>query len=113
MRELAHIGFADDPIASHSAQFPLARPDNTVSHDRPSPVGVRPWNLRAMTAPPTADWPIGRYSYNHETQTVVDEMGRPLTMGDPTAYKRSNNDGDEGPSEDWKNDFCPDEPYGA
>ena len=25
--------------------------------------------------------------------------------------RRGNNDGDEGPSEDWKYDFCPDSPY--
>jgi len=41
------VGFADDPIASHSAQFGLCRPMGTPpGDDAPSAVGVRPWNLR-------------------------------------------------------------------
>jgi hypothetical protein len=40
-------GFADDPVASHSAQFGLGRPMGMqAGRDVPSPAGVRPWNLR-------------------------------------------------------------------
>jgi hypothetical protein len=44
------IAFADDPSASHSAQFGLGRPmDSAAPQDAPSPVGARPWNLRTAT----------------------------------------------------------------
>ena len=53
------------------------------------------------------------FSYSHEQQLVVGEDGRPLigtTMADPSADSVSDNDGDEGRSEDWKYDFVPDYP---
>jgi hypothetical protein len=44
--------FTDDPVASHSARFGLARPlDAPAGTDEPSPPGVRPWNLRAARPP--------------------------------------------------------------
>jgi putative ATP-grasp target RiPP len=103
--------FADDPIASHSAQFGLARPtDIPASYAAPSPVGVRPWNLRAAQ-------PLGRragvisWRYDHDRQVAVTPDGRPLTAsGDATADSVSTLDGDEGPSEDWTYDFHPDSP---
>lgn len=104
------IAFADDPIASHSAQFPLARPSSTRSDDQPSREEVRPWVLRAMAAPPVADRPSGAYSYSHVTQTAVSADGLPLVDG-PTANSVTSGDGDEGPSEDWTYDFAPDSPY--
>lgn len=40
---------ANDPVASGSEQFGLARPRHAAPcHDLPSPVGIRPWGLRGM-----------------------------------------------------------------
>lgn len=51
------------------------------------------------------------FTYDHGRQMALDRKGRPLTAADPTADKVSSNDGDEGPSEDYNNDFCPDSPF--
>jgi hypothetical protein len=50
------------------------------------------------------------FGYDHDTQVAVDVHGRPLLAADPIANKASSNDGDEGPSEDFTYDFCPDMP---
>ncbi|GDY29856.1 hypothetical protein [Gandjariella thermophila] len=50
----AAAGFAFDPIASHSGQFPLGAPFDRTSTDQPSRAGVRPWALRGMLAQPPA-----------------------------------------------------------
>lgn len=50
---------------------------------------------------------------DHRTQTAVDDTGRTLVAAEPTANKASSNDGDEGPSEDFTYDFCPDHPTQA
>lgn len=108
--------FADDPIASHSAQFPLARPLGVVGDDLPSPDGVRPWNLRALhVAPENASLrPIG--SYDHDRQVTITADGTTLVGGkkgdqqEATADSVSDNDGDEGRAEDWTYDFAGDFP---
>jgi hypothetical protein len=53
------------------------------------------------------------FYYDHNTQVAVDANGRPLLAADPTANKVSSSDGDEGPSEDFTYDFCPDMPNPA
>jgi putative ATP-grasp target RiPP len=105
------VGFEDDPIASHSAQFGLARPmDTPASQDAPSPVSVRPWNLRAVTAVPHSRT-VRMWRYDHDRQIAVTPDGQPITeIIDATAESRSNLDGDEGPNEDWTYDFHPDDP---
>lgn len=107
--------FAEDPVASDSAQFPLARlmgtPDNT---DAPSPDTVRPWGLRGMNALSSTEQRITTWRYDHERQVAVDGDGTPLNetrIGPPTANKVTSNDGDEGPSEDFTYDFAPDAPF--
>ncbi|GAA5154467.1 hypothetical protein GCM10023321_26320 [Pseudonocardia eucalypti] len=103
--------FAHGPIASHSAQFGLARPtDIQAGNAAPSPVGVRPWNLRGAQ-------PLGRaagvtsWRYDHDRQIAVTPEGFPVTAdGEASADSVSTLDGDEGPSEDWKYDFHPDSP---
>jgi hypothetical protein len=104
--------FADDPIASHSAQFGLARPMGTpVGHDVPSPPGIRPWNLRGAQTMSGGGIRLGPWYYDHERQRSFASDGHPVTeIVDASAESVSNNDGDEGPSEDWKYDFCPDHP---
>jgi hypothetical protein len=105
--------FADEPIASSSAQFPLARPFGARldGADTPSPVGVRPWNLRWLTPQSSASEGLPQdWAYDHERQVATDGNGQLLIDGDPSAKSVSNNDGDEGPSEDWSYDFAPDDP---
>src|ERR1700759_1790308 len=103
-------GFADDPIAPHSAQFPLGRIDGRTDAT-PSDPTVRPWGLRGMRPARQQGDPVrATFHYDHGTQTARDETGRTLVAAEPTANKASSNDGDEGPSEDFTYDFCPDCP---
>jgi putative ATP-grasp target RiPP len=107
--------FAEDPIASDSAQFPLARPMGTPDNtDMPSPGGVRPWGLRGMEVPLNAGQRIKVWRYDHERQVAVDGDGTPLSearMEQPTVNKVTSSDGDEGPMEDYTYDFAPDAPF--
>ena len=108
----------DDPIASASGQFPLAAPRGMApSGDTPSPVGVRPWGLRnlSIAVPPRDVDPWAMARYDHDQQLAVDASGAPLIMtGPPTANTTSNVDGEDPPSsEDWHNDFYPDDPFQA
>jgi len=106
-------GFVDDPVASHSAQFGLGRPMGIpAGRDAASPAGVRPWNLRAARVMgPGAR--VGAWRYDHDRQIAVTLDGRlvlEVVAADPTADSATDLDGDEGKSEDWTYDFCPDEP---
>jgi len=105
--------FAHGPIASDSAQFPLGAPFDRTSHDEPSSAAVRPWSLRGMQQQPdVTERPRKTFRFDHQTQMTVDTEGRPLIeAGDPTVKNKTNNDGDEGPSEDFSYDFVPDEPF--
>lgn len=103
-------GFADDPFASHSAQFPLGAPMDRVSSDQPSSSDVRPWGLRGMQLPDAAVNSARKFHYDHASQTAMDDSGRPLITA-ATANKVTNNDGDEGPSEDFTYDYVPDDPF--
>jgi putative ATP-grasp target RiPP len=82
----------------------------------PSSVGIRPWGLRHLTAATTDDLTVlSGVRYDHDKQLAVDPSGTPLiTMGPPTAQTTSTVDGEDPPSsEDWHNDFHPDEPFQA
>jgi putative ATP-grasp target RiPP len=107
--------FAEDPIASDSAQFPLARPMGTPDNtDIPSLDSVRPWGLRRMKILPGTGRQIRIWRYDHERQVAVDGDGTPLNqtrMEQPTADKVTSSDGDEGPMEDYIYDFAPDVPF--
>lgn len=112
------IAGIDDPIASASGQFPLGAPSGTPSaEDVPSPVGLRPWGLRNLTVSDRAkdgeSTTVTRF--DHERQLAVDASGVPLiAVGPPTAHTTASTDGEDGPSsEDWINDFHPDEPFQA
>lgn len=62
--------------------------------------------------PNKTDQPLPAWRYDHERQIAVDLDGvgiNELRM-DPSADSVSNNDGDEGPNEDWVHDFMPDTP---
>ncbi|MCA1695480.1 MAG: hypothetical protein LC749_12530 [Actinobacteria bacterium] len=106
------VGFTDDPIASHSAQFGLGRPMGVpAGHDAPSPVGVRPWNLQQAQVMSGRGARLGAWRYDHNRQIAVTLDGRPImeiAAADPSATSTSDLDGDEGKSEDWTYDFCPD-----
>jgi putative ATP-grasp target RiPP len=106
--------FASDPVASASGQFALCRPTVDVPvAEVPAETGVRPWGLRAMTAARPTDSRLPTFRYDHVRQVAVleDGSGRRLVdavAGPPTAQ---NVDGEDPPSsEDWKNDFAPDDP---
>ncbi|MGB6161938.1 MAG: hypothetical protein WCF33_18170 [Pseudonocardiaceae bacterium] len=109
-------GFADDPVASHSAQFGLGRPmGSPAGHDVPSVVGVRPWNLRGARVMDRGDTRLGVWRYDHDRQLALTLDGHLITeivAADPSAGSVTDLDGDEGKSEDWKYDFCPDESGG-
>lgn len=103
--------FSEEPVVSDSGQFPLARPMRTPDNtDAVSPAAVRPWGLRGMLTMSRSGKPALDWRYDHERQIAVDSDGNPLRMNEPTAHKVTNNDGDEGPSEDFTHDFAPDTP---
>lgn len=104
----------DDPLAPCGEQFPLTRPDTApTSWDEPSPAGVRPWGLRRM-GPVTPTGQGVAWGYDHERQLATGLDGTALldlTAGPPTAPTTQNVDGEDPPSsEDWVNDYAPDEP---
>lgn len=104
--------FAADPFADHSARFPLSRTSPPVSDAAPSEPAIRPWGLCGMRPAAQQSDPVREvFAYDHDLQVAVDDRGRLLVNAAPTAIKQTDNDGDEGPSEDFQNDFCPDSPY--
>jgi putative ATP-grasp target RiPP len=104
-------------LASPSEQFGLGRPPGLPAATAgPSGSARRPWGLRGLVrAVPTRVVVGPGYRYDPVRQVLVDGTGRPLIDGDdedgPSADSVSDNDGDEGRSEDWKNDFAPDHPF--
>lgn len=106
--------FADDPIAAHSPRFPLGRGAGPAGPSAPSDAEIRPWGLSGMHPARHQGNPLlGVFTYNHADQIARDQTGQPMTMVEPTANKVTNNDGDEGPSEDFTYDYCPDSPFPA
>lgn len=106
--------FYDEPLAPVSAQFPLARPGLAPvdSVELPSGPLLRPFGLRHVRVSPEPVVPAYRYSHDQQV-SVSDEDGvTPMVWVSPNMEWSSitNNDGDEGPSEDWGNDFAPDHP---
>ncbi len=105
----------EDPLAAADEQFPLGRPDDApASWDEPSPVGVRPWGLRRMgpVKVPSRRWLS--WGYDHRRQLATDHADvalLDLVSGPPTAPTTQSVDGEDPPSsEDWVNDYAPDEP---
>lgn len=108
---LEWTGFAEDPMASHSAQFPLGGPQGlAASLDAPSSEEVRPWGLRAMRPVQLAEEgsSLEGFTYDHVKQLAIDGRGRHIDIKAASAESNTSKDGDEGPSEDWKYDFAPD-----
>ncbi|WP_134664051.1 putative ATP-grasp-modified RiPP [Amycolatopsis sp. CFH S0078] len=103
--------FAADPVASHSGQFPLGRNSVPAEHSVPSSPTIRPWGLSGMApARHQGDAVRESFAYDHVQQIAVNATGQPLTEVAATANKVTNNDGDEGPSEDFTYDAVPDFP---
>ncbi|WP_165777595.1 putative ATP-grasp-modified RiPP [Amycolatopsis antarctica] len=98
-----------DPIASHSARFPLDGFSTTPRPaDLPAPAGLRPFGLRRACGGGTTRR-LPSHSYDPVRQLAVDLRGRPLVelslMGDPTAERTGHVDGEDEPSStDWIND---------
>ena len=106
------IRFYDDPLAPVSAQFPLTRSgmaavDNT---DVPSGPDTRPFILRHVGAIPEPAVPAYEYSHSQQVSVAPDGSGEPMVRRSPTMEwsTKTDNDGDEGPSEDYGNDYAPD-----
>jgi putative ATP-grasp target RiPP len=73
---------------------------------------IRPWGLTGMRSARQQGDPVrDAFDYDDVRQVAVDGRGRLLVDAGPTAEKVTNNDGDEGPSEDFIHDFHPDSPY--
>jgi putative ATP-grasp target RiPP len=97
-----------------SARFPLATPHHVRrSTDPPSDPATRPWGLRGLRPGRPRGSDTAPWRYDHLRQVAVDAAGAPLTVAAPTARSVTSGDGDEGPSEDWSYDYCPDEPDGC
>ncbi|MBV9728382.1 MAG: hypothetical protein JO309_02995 [Pseudonocardiales bacterium] len=96
------------------AQFGLARPMGTpAGRDVPSPVGVRPWNLRGAPVMDRCGAGPGAWRYDHDRQlalTLDEHLVTEIIAAEPTANSVTDLNGDEGKSEDWTYDFCPDNP---
>lgn len=106
---VTRTAYAEDPLAPHSAQFPLGRlrpPESNTD----TPSTARAWNLRWMrpTRPRPGLPPQG--SYDPVAQVSLGVDGMPVNA-QPTANSVSDSDGDEGKSEDWTYDAVPDNPY--
>jgi hypothetical protein len=105
--------FTDDPLAPPSSQFPLARPGWTAPEEpeRPSGPSTRPFGLRFMRTAPTMRAPGFRYSHALQMSVTADRPDIPMIDRAPMMEWSTitNNDGDEGPSEDFGNDYCPDQ----
>ena len=57
--------------------------------------------------------PLAGWHYDHVQQVALTLDGRrvvDIVAADPSANSVSDLDGDEGASEDWSYDFCPDNP---
>lgn len=106
----------DDPLAPAGEQFPLGRPDTAPPcWDEPSPPGVRTWGLRRMgpVMTPSGQWLSLGYDHHRQLATGPDGVALlDLTAGPPTAPTTQTVDGEDPPSsEDWINDYFPDEPF--
>lgn len=114
--EISH--FYDDPLASVSAQFPLTRPGvaSAVGNTEvPSGPVTRPFGLRAVRAIPEPLIPPYDYCHDQQVSVADDGSGEPMVRRSTSMEWSSitDNDGDEGPDEDWGNDYAPDHPVQA
>ncbi len=112
---MMRTGF-DDPLAPAGEQFALGRPDTApLCWDEPSPPGVRTWGLRRMgpVLIPSGQWLSWGYDHKRQLATGPDGVALiDLAAGPPTAPTTQKVDGEDPPSsEDWNNDYAPDEPF--
>jgi putative ATP-grasp target RiPP len=116
MSRYATKRFADDPLVTASAQFTLGRPAPTDTNDPAVARAVtRPWGLHDLAAAvEVPDLPPVRYDHLSQVAVVEDGTGRAfvdVVSGPPTAPTTAATDGEDPPSsEDWINDFTPDDP---
>lgn len=118
MRSSDGVRFVDDPVASISGQFALCRPDPATRPAESTTVAghIRPWGLRDLTPAEEGGAGLPSFRYDHDLQLAVLADGSRMPLASvvaaaPTAPTTTRTDGEDGPSsEDWKNDFTPDEP---
>lgn len=105
--------FTDDPLAPPSAQFALSRPGLAPPDDaaRPSGAATRPYGLRFMSTAPEMHVIPQHYSAELQMSVTMDGTPTPVIDATPTMEWSTitHNDGDEGPAEDFGNDYCPDQ----
>lgn len=122
--------FVADPLASPSGRFALARPAGLPAPDQPSSKELRPWGLRRMGPVALPADRLAGYRYDPVQQVSLGADGTPLAIGalaggnanttstiggalvagPPTAPTTSTVDGEDPPSsEDWINDYHPDD----
>lgn len=71
----------DNPVASGSEQFGLARSrHDPPCQDSPSLVGIRPWGLRGMRRGAVAGRTVPEFVYSHELQLAVSNDRTPLIL---------------------------------
>ncbi|MGH3908634.1 MAG: putative ATP-grasp-modified RiPP [Pseudonocardiaceae bacterium] len=103
--------FADDPLASVSAQFPLTPPGFTVPEhsESPSSPETRPFGLRWLVTMGVPTTPTS-YRYCPTRQLAVDAVtGVPLPPRLAQEWTTiQQKDGDEGPSKDYGWETVPD-----
>lgn len=108
---MAGMRFADDPLVSVSAQFPLTPPGFTVPECSESPSGpeTRPFGLRWLVPMGVPRKPTA-YRYCPARQMAVDvDSGQPLPVHARQEWTTvSQKDGDEGPSKDYGWETVPD-----
>lgn len=103
--------FAFDPVASHSAQFPLARPLANSESSEGERDGVLPWGLRGLRPGPDPMDGVPNWHYDHTRQVALDDQDEPLHEIH-MATTSTSLDGSGGKSEDWSaKDFMPDVPF--
>jgi len=96
--------YRGDPLASVTAQFPLAPSPFEVIPDGGTPSGpvTRPWGLRWLRPTPARVPPAYRYCPARQLAVSADDSGRLWMDSDGKEWSSITElDGDEGKSEDY------------
>jgi len=108
---MSGVRFAEDPLVSVSARFPLTPAGFTVPKHSESPSGpeTRPFGLRWLVAMGVPATPTS-FRYCPVRQVAVDVVtGEPLPLRSAVNWTTiQQKDGDEGPSKDYGWETSPD-----
>lgn len=108
---LHRTNVSGDPLASANTQFGLSRPptEPTQTAGSASPVGLRPWGLRAVQAVDNGP-ELPEFRYCHLRQLTVDTDDQPVIDTTPVRMMSevSELDGKDGSSKDYSaKEFTP------